>query len=47
MPEDLFLKCRNVVEEGGSGYTAVSELVKDATRRRLEELEEQRDEGDA
>jgi len=38
IPEDLYLQCRKIVESGKHGYSSVSELVKDGTRRRLEEL---------
>ena len=38
LPEDLYLQCKKIVESGKHGYSSVSELVKDGTRRRLEEL---------
>jgi hypothetical protein len=38
LPEDLYLQCEILVKQGTHGYTSVSELVKDGTRRRLEEL---------
>jgi len=38
LPEDLYLQCEEIVKSGRHGYASVSELVKDATRRRLEEL---------
>ena len=38
LPEDLYLQCEEIVKPGKHGYTSVSELVKDGTRRRLEEL---------
>ena len=39
LPEDLYLQCEEIVKSGKHGYASVSELVKDGTRRRLEELE--------
>lgn len=39
--EDLFLRCEAIVKSDIFGYASVSELVKDGTRRRLEELERQ------
>ena len=41
LPESLYLKCQRLVESSALGYTSVSELVKDGTRRRLEEIEKQ------
>lgn len=38
LPEDLYLQCKEIVGSGKHGYSSVSELVKDGTRRRLEEL---------
>jgi hypothetical protein len=38
LPEDLYLQCELLVTQGAHGYTSVSELVKDGTRRRLEDL---------
>jgi Arc/MetJ-type ribon-helix-helix transcriptional regulator len=38
LPEELFLDCGKIVKSGKYGYTSVSELVKDAVRRRLESL---------
>jgi hypothetical protein len=38
LPEDLYLQCELLVNQGTHGYTSVSELVKDGTRRRLEDL---------
>jgi len=38
LPEDLYLQCEEIVKSGKHGYASVSELVKDGTRRRLEEL---------
>jgi len=38
LPEDLYLQCKKIVDSGKHGYSSVSELVKDGTRRRLEEL---------
>jgi len=38
LPEELFLDCVEIVNFGRYGYTSVSELVKDAVRRRLESL---------
>jgi len=40
LPEDLYLQCEEMVKSGKHGYASVSELVKDGTRRRLEELKE-------
>lgn len=40
LPEDLYLQCEEIVKLGKHGYTSISELVKDGTRRRLEELKE-------
>ena len=40
LPEDLFLQCKEIVKSEKHGYASVSELVKEATRRRLEELKE-------
>jgi len=39
LPEDLYRKCEEVVKSGKLGYTSISEFVKDAVRRRLEEIE--------
>lgn len=39
LPEDLYLQCEKIVKSGKHGYASVSELVKDGTRRRLEELQ--------
>jgi Arc/MetJ-type ribon-helix-helix transcriptional regulator len=36
--EELYLEVERIVEAGGYGYASVSELVKDAVRRRLEQL---------
>jgi len=38
LPEDLYLKCEEIVKSGKLGYSSVSELVKDAVRRRIEEI---------
>lgn len=38
LPEELFLDCEKIVKFGNYGYSSVSELVKDAVRRRLESL---------
>ncbi|MEM2704693.1 MAG: ribbon-helix-helix domain-containing protein [Candidatus Bathyarchaeia archaeon] len=38
LPEDLYLEVEKIVEAGKHGYTSVSEFVKDAVRRRLEEI---------
>ncbi len=39
IPEDLYKKCEEIVKNGILGYSSVSEFVKDAVRRRLEEIE--------
>ena len=39
LPEELYKRCEAIVNSGKYGYTSVSEFVKDAVRRRLEELE--------
>ncbi len=41
IPEDLYLKCEEIVKSGVLGYSSVSEFVKDAVRRRLEEIQNQ------
>jgi len=38
LPDDLYRRCEEIVKSGRYGYSSVSELVKDGTRRRLEEL---------
>jgi len=38
LPEELYLEAERIVEAGKYGYASVSELVKDAVRRRLEQL---------
>ena len=38
IPEDLYEKCEQVVKSGDLGYSSVSEFVKEAIRKRLEEL---------
>ncbi|MEM1540416.1 MAG: ribbon-helix-helix domain-containing protein [Candidatus Bathyarchaeia archaeon] len=38
LPEDLYLEVEKIVEAGRYGYTSISEFVKDAVRRRLEEI---------
>jgi len=38
LPEELYLKAETVVKTGKYGYSSISEFVKDAVRRRLEEL---------
>jgi len=43
LPEDLYLRCKEIVDSEEHGYASVSEMVKDATRRRLEELRERRE----
>ncbi|RLI86900.1 MAG: CopG family transcriptional regulator [Archaeoglobales archaeon] len=40
LPEELYKKCEDIVNSGKYGYTSVSEFVKDAVRRRLEELKD-------
>jgi len=39
LPEQLYLRCVRIVKEELHGYSSVSEFVKDAVRRRLEQLE--------
>ena len=36
--EELYLKAETVVKTGKYGYSSISEFVKDAVRRRLEEV---------
>jgi len=38
LPEELYLEAERIVEASRYGYASVSELVKDAVRRRLEQL---------
>jgi Arc/MetJ-type ribon-helix-helix transcriptional regulator len=38
LPEELYLEAERIVEAGKHGYASVSEFVKDAVRRRLEQL---------
>jgi Arc/MetJ-type ribon-helix-helix transcriptional regulator len=38
IPEELYEKCEKIVKEGNLGYSSVSEFVKEAIRKRLEEL---------
>jgi Arc/MetJ-type ribon-helix-helix transcriptional regulator len=38
LPEELYLKAEEIVKTGKQGYASISEFVKDAVRRRLEEL---------
>jgi Arc/MetJ-type ribon-helix-helix transcriptional regulator len=38
LPEELYLEVERIVNAGKYGYTSVSEFVKDAVRRRLEEI---------
>ena len=38
LPEELHLEAERIVEAGRYRYASVSELVKDAVRRRLEQL---------
>jgi len=38
LPEELYLKIETIVNASMYGYASVSEFVKDAVRRRLEEL---------
>lgn len=38
LPEELYLEVEKIVDTGKYGYASVSEFVKDAVRRRLEEL---------
>ncbi len=39
LPEELYEKVEEIVRRGKLGYSSVSEFVKDAVRRRLEEIE--------
>ncbi|MGB9693888.1 MAG: ribbon-helix-helix domain-containing protein [Fervidobacterium sp.] len=38
LPEELYLEIERIVDAGKYGYASVSEFVKDAVRRRLEEI---------
>ena len=38
LPEELYLEAERIVRTSKHGYASVSEFVKDAVRRRLEEL---------
>jgi|YelNatPaOPRAMG01_1025707.scaffolds.fasta_scaffold00468_35 Arc/MetJ-type ribon-helix-helix transcriptional regulator len=38
LPEELYLEVERIVNAGKYGYTSISEFVKDAVRRRLEEI---------
>jgi Arc/MetJ-type ribon-helix-helix transcriptional regulator len=38
LPEELYLEAERIVRTGKQGYASTSEFVKDAVRRRLEEL---------
>jgi metal-responsive CopG/Arc/MetJ family transcriptional regulator len=38
LPEELYLEVERIVDAGEHGYTSISEFVKDAVRRRLEEI---------
>jgi Arc/MetJ-type ribon-helix-helix transcriptional regulator len=38
LPEELYLEVERIVDAGKYGYASVSEFVKDAVRRRLEEI---------
>ena len=38
LPEELYAEVEKIVTTGRYGYASVSEFVKDAVRRRLEEL---------
>jgi len=38
LPEELYLKAETIVKTGKYGYSSISEFVKDAVRRRLEEV---------
>jgi len=38
LPEDLYVQVEQIAKTGKLGYTSVSEFVKDAVRRRLEEI---------
>jgi Arc/MetJ-type ribon-helix-helix transcriptional regulator len=39
LPEELYKKCEEIVKSGKLGYSSISEFVKDAVRRRIEEIE--------
>lgn len=39
IPVDIAQRIKRVINEKGCGYKSVMEFVRDATRRRLEELE--------
>ena len=41
LEEKLFKRCERVVRSGHFGYSSTTEMVKDGTRRRLEDLEPQ------
>jgi Arc/MetJ-type ribon-helix-helix transcriptional regulator len=38
LPEELYLEAEKIVKTGKYGHASISEFVKDAVRRRLEEL---------
>ena len=38
LPENLYIQVEEIAKTGKHGYTSVSEFVKDAVRRRLEEI---------
>jgi Arc/MetJ-type ribon-helix-helix transcriptional regulator len=38
LPEELYIEVERIVDAGKYGYTSVSEFVKDAVRRRHEEI---------
>ncbi|MEE8167888.1 MAG: ribbon-helix-helix domain-containing protein [Candidatus Hydrothermarchaeales archaeon] len=40
IPDDLVAKIEDVINKKKLGYSSISEFVKDAVRRRLEEIEE-------
>ncbi len=42
IPEDLYRKIIDVIKDSEKGYTSISEFIKDAVRRRLEELKNEK-----
>ena len=41
LPEDLVRRIEKIIEKEKYGYQSIAEFVKDAIRRRLEELEKE------
>ena len=39
IPEELYERCEEIVKSGILGYSSVSEFIRDAVRRRLEEIQ--------